>query len=185
MLTSRLFGGMPVTSEPCSQMVPVVGSSNPAIIRMVVVLPQPDGPSREKNSPSAMVRSSPATAVTTPPRAWNSLTTPVSSMAGSEPACRVAAGAAAWLRAAPTLPCSSCGPAGPWPAAGSAPARAGVWLSVIGGGYPLLSARPAAPASRVEIVPTLSDPDLRRRDILEQPNPSHYLYVTTDSVNTA
>ncbi len=32
----------------------MVGVSNPAIMRSVVVLPQPDGPSIEKNSPSAM-----------------------------------------------------------------------------------------------------------------------------------
>ena len=32
--------------------MPAVGSSKPAIIRIVVVLPQPDGPSSEKNSPS-------------------------------------------------------------------------------------------------------------------------------------
>jgi hypothetical protein len=31
-----------------------VGCSNPAIIRNVVVLPQPEGPSIEKNSPRAM-----------------------------------------------------------------------------------------------------------------------------------
>ena len=54
MLTSRLFGGTSVTSVPCRYTVPAVGSSKPAIIRIVVVLPQPDGPSSEKNSPSAM-----------------------------------------------------------------------------------------------------------------------------------
>ena len=32
-------------------MVPLVGSSNPAISRSIVVLPEPDGPSSEKNSP--------------------------------------------------------------------------------------------------------------------------------------
>ena len=36
---------------------PLGGSSKPAIIRSVVVLPQPLGPSRVKNSPSAMSRS--------------------------------------------------------------------------------------------------------------------------------
>ena len=34
-------------------MRPLVGCSKPAIIRSVVVLPQPDGPSIEKNSPLA------------------------------------------------------------------------------------------------------------------------------------
>ena len=33
--------------------VPVVMSSSPATIRSVVVLPQPDGPTRTMNSPSA------------------------------------------------------------------------------------------------------------------------------------
>ena len=48
--------------------MPPVGSSKPAIIRSIVVLPEPDGPSIEKNSPSAMSRSTPATAVTSPKR---------------------------------------------------------------------------------------------------------------------
>ena len=52
MFTSRLFGGTPSTSSPCRTTCRAVGSSKPAIIRMVVVLPQPDGPSSEKNSPS-------------------------------------------------------------------------------------------------------------------------------------
>ena len=33
---------------------PAVGCSNPAISRRQVVLPEPDGPSMEKNSPWAM-----------------------------------------------------------------------------------------------------------------------------------
>ena len=32
----------------------MVGCSNPAIMRSVVVLPQPEGPSMEKNSPRAI-----------------------------------------------------------------------------------------------------------------------------------
>ena len=36
--------------------MPPVGSSSPAIIRSVVVLPQPDGPSMTKNSPSATMK---------------------------------------------------------------------------------------------------------------------------------
>ena len=34
---------------------PLVGRSKPAIIRSVVVLPQPDGPSSVKNSPGGIV----------------------------------------------------------------------------------------------------------------------------------
>jgi hypothetical protein len=45
---------------------PVLGCSNPAIMRRVVVLPQPDGPSSEKNSPASMSRSIPRTAGTSP-----------------------------------------------------------------------------------------------------------------------
>src|ERR671914_195892 len=45
-------------------MVPPLGSSNPPIIRSVVVLPHPEGPSREKNSPSAIVKETPSTATT-------------------------------------------------------------------------------------------------------------------------
>ena len=58
--------------------MPSVGSSNPAIIRRVVVFPDPDGPSMLKNSPSAISRSMPATAATSPKR----LVTPSSRTAG-------------------------------------------------------------------------------------------------------
>src|SRR2546430_6427761 len=46
-----------VISTPSSRMVPSVGCSNPAISRSVVVFPQPEGPSSEKNSPLSTVRS--------------------------------------------------------------------------------------------------------------------------------
>src|SRR6266576_209004 len=138
MLTSRLFGGTFVTSWPCSRITPWVGSSKPAIIRIVVVLPQPDGPSREKNSPSRMSRSIPATALITSPRAWNSLTTPDSSMAGraafSPAQLRVSDALADAVLPAAVLP--DAVPAGGAPAAVSDPARAGTCLSVISGWYP-------------------------------------------------
>ncbi len=66
MFTSRSKGGLFETSSPWRRIRPEVGSSNPAIIRRVVVLPEPDGPSIEKNSPSAISRSMPSTAVTWP-----------------------------------------------------------------------------------------------------------------------
>src|SRR5579859_4450476 len=88
MLTSRWFGGTPTTSLPYSRICPSVGSSKPPIIRRVVVLPHPDGPSREKNSPSPMVRSTRSTAATVPRREWKVLATPTSSIA------RVASGSA-------------------------------------------------------------------------------------------
>ena len=48
--------------------MPAVGVSNPAIRRRQVVLPDPDGPSIEKNSPSATRRSTSSTAVKEPKR---------------------------------------------------------------------------------------------------------------------
>src|SRR5581483_4395094 len=66
MLTLRRFGGTSVTSSPRSRMRPSSGCSKPAIIRSVVVLPQPDGPSIVKNSPSWISRSTPATAACLP-----------------------------------------------------------------------------------------------------------------------
>ncbi|MNL65585.1 hypothetical protein D3C87_1899340 [compost metagenome] len=54
MLVGRRFGGVPITDCPSMRISPVLGVSNPAIERSSVVLPQPDGPSSEKNSPAAM-----------------------------------------------------------------------------------------------------------------------------------
>src|SRR5579863_2971391 len=47
-------------------MWPLSTFSNPAIIRRVVVLPQPDGPRREKNSPGRTVRDRSCTTFLTP-----------------------------------------------------------------------------------------------------------------------
>ena len=44
MFTSRLCGGTPWTRAPEMRISPSSGSSKPASIRSVVVLPQPDGP---------------------------------------------------------------------------------------------------------------------------------------------
>ena len=52
----RLFGGIGAISVPPSKIVPSVGVSNPASIRIIVVLPQPDGPNRAKNSRSYISR---------------------------------------------------------------------------------------------------------------------------------
>ncbi len=49
-----------------SETVPVVASSRPAIIRRVVVLPQPDAPSRAKKDPCGTDRSRGWTAVKEP-----------------------------------------------------------------------------------------------------------------------
>src|SRR5690606_21912282 len=47
-------GPSPVTSSPATSTRPASGRRKPAIIRSVVVLPQPDGPSRATSSPGAM-----------------------------------------------------------------------------------------------------------------------------------
>ena len=49
----RRHGGSSVTSPPPSRTMPLVGSMKPATMRKVVVLPQPEGPSSTRNSPSA------------------------------------------------------------------------------------------------------------------------------------
>jgi hypothetical protein len=75
MATSRPPGWTLVTSRPPIWMVPEVGASSPAMVRSRVVLPQPDGPSRAKNSPSSMRRSRRSIARTPP---GNSLTSELS-----------------------------------------------------------------------------------------------------------
>src|SRR3546814_133417 len=66
MLTGRRFGCTRVMSCPSRTMRPSVGISNPASMRSNVVLPQPEGPRRAKNSLLAMSRLTPSTAVTPP-----------------------------------------------------------------------------------------------------------------------
>jgi hypothetical protein len=56
------------TTVPSISIVPAVGRRKPAIMRSVVVLPQPDGPSSETNSPGASARLKSSTAVTAPNR---------------------------------------------------------------------------------------------------------------------
>ena len=53
-------------SVPSTTIVPAVGFSKPAIIRSVVVLPQPDGPRNETNSPRSASRLKSSTAATPP-----------------------------------------------------------------------------------------------------------------------
>ena len=47
----RLCGGVRVIGTPLSKISPAVGDSKPASIISVVVLPEPEGPSNDKNSP--------------------------------------------------------------------------------------------------------------------------------------
>src|SRR5438067_1474944 len=64
MAMSRSFGGTSFTTSPPMAISPSVMSSRPAIMRSVVVLPQPEGPTSTTNSLSAMSRSMPRTAGT-------------------------------------------------------------------------------------------------------------------------
>ena len=66
MLTGRLLGRSALTSLSRSSTRPASGTSNPAIMRRLVVLPHPLGPSNEKNSPSRMTMSTSSTATTSP-----------------------------------------------------------------------------------------------------------------------
>src|SRR4051812_20803936 len=61
---SRSFGGTSLTTSPSTAISPPVMSSKPAIMRSVVDLPQPDGPTSTTNSLSAMSRSIALTAST-------------------------------------------------------------------------------------------------------------------------
>ena len=56
MPMSRFHGGIAVTSAPSTRSAPDCGWLKPAIMRSRVDLPEPEGPSRAKNSPGAMSR---------------------------------------------------------------------------------------------------------------------------------
>ena len=68
MLTSRSAAERLVTSRPPMRICPLLAISSPAIMRNVVVLPQPDGPSRVTSLPGSMVNDTLSTAVTSPYR---------------------------------------------------------------------------------------------------------------------
>src|SRR5260370_15085052 len=59
---------MSLTSWPPMRMSPEICYPNPAIIRSSVVFPHPLGPSRTRNSPSLVARSTPSTANDSPKR---------------------------------------------------------------------------------------------------------------------
>ena len=63
---SRLFGATLVTSRPPMVMLPACGCSKPASIINSVVLPDPDGPSSDTNSPAPMSSDTSSTATTAP-----------------------------------------------------------------------------------------------------------------------
>ncbi len=66
MLTGRWCGGTPAIGWPSMAIDPASGVSKPAMSRISVVLPQPEGPSSEKNSPRPISSEIPATALTPP-----------------------------------------------------------------------------------------------------------------------
>ena len=68
VLTSRRYGGVPTASTPPIRISPSSGCSKPAIIRSDVVLPHPDGPSSERNSPVLTWKETAFTAVRSPNR---------------------------------------------------------------------------------------------------------------------
>ena len=63
MLVGRGLGGTADMGWPSMKISPWVGISKPAIMRSSVVLPQPEGPSSEKNSPRRMSKVTSSTAL--------------------------------------------------------------------------------------------------------------------------
>ena len=63
---SRSFGGTSLTRRVPMRISPELISSSPAIILSSVDLPQPDGPTRTVNEPSAMSMSTPWSTVVSP-----------------------------------------------------------------------------------------------------------------------
>src|SRR5690348_12313598 len=66
MAMSRFSGGSSFMRLPAMMISPAVTRSRPAIMRKVVVLPQPEGPSRQTTSPAATERSASLTATKSP-----------------------------------------------------------------------------------------------------------------------
>src|ERR1043165_3400194 len=81
MAMPRLRGGRSFTTRLPMTISPEVGCSRPAIMRSIVVLPQPEGPRKTTNSPSRISRSMPSTAATSPNslRSRRAITWPIGS----------------------------------------------------------------------------------------------------------
>ena len=62
MLTFRSAGPSAVTSRPPMKIEPELGDSRPAIMRRMVVLPQPEGPRIVVNVPAGTSKVTPFTA---------------------------------------------------------------------------------------------------------------------------
>src|SRR5207244_4425121 len=68
MPTERRRGATSLTTRSSKRTSPASGRSKPAIRRSVVVLPQPEPPTRETSSPRLISRQSPSTAIDPPKR---------------------------------------------------------------------------------------------------------------------
>src|SRR5256886_10955399 len=68
MPTERRRGATSLTTRSSKRISPAPGRSKPAIRRSVVVLPQPEPPTRETSSPRPISSESPSTAVDAPKR---------------------------------------------------------------------------------------------------------------------
>jgi hypothetical protein len=66
VFTLRWCGRQVVDDSPSIRSSPEVSGMNPPIRLRVVVLPQPDGPSRQKNSPESMRSEMPSRAMASP-----------------------------------------------------------------------------------------------------------------------
>ena len=66
MPKSRLLGGRAEMLRPPCSMRPVVWMSSPAMARSSVVLPQPEGPRKQTNSPSVISSEMSSSAVNAP-----------------------------------------------------------------------------------------------------------------------
>src|SRR6266550_4815816 len=84
----RLCDGMFVTSAPEISTLPVEGSSKPAMIFKIVVLPEPLGPSSVTSAPSETENEVGSTAVTVPNSLETWSTTTASAASCSEPTIR-------------------------------------------------------------------------------------------------
>src|SRR4030095_4797416 len=73
---SRSFGGKSFTTRSPIEISPAVISSRPATMRRVVVLPQPDGPTKTMNSLSRVLRLTSLSACTSSCFLLRSLSTP-------------------------------------------------------------------------------------------------------------
>src|SRR4051795_11536251 len=79
---SRWYGGRAVMGEPSMRISPLEGCSNPAIMRRVVVLPEPDAPRSVRNSPAATRSVMPSTATKFPNRLVSCLSSRIDSAGG-------------------------------------------------------------------------------------------------------